>query len=1395
VIPLSFAQRRLWFLNQIEEATSSYNIPLAFRLRGPVNVEALHDALLDVVARHEPLRTQFPQSDGVIRQQILAPEQSGFRLSVVSSMESAVADELVRAARRPFDIEREIPFTAQLFAVGENESVLLLVIHHIAADGWSLGPLLRDLQAAYAARVRGKQPEWASLPVQYADYAAWQQDLLGHEDDGESVAAKQLAFWKEALADLPVELSLPFDRSRPAAGSMKGGHVRIAVSASTQRKLMRLVVERNASLFMALHAAVAALLSRLGAGDDVPLGTAIAGRTDSALDDLVGCFVNTLVLRARVGGNPTFLQLLEQSRETAFEAYAHQDLPFERLVEVLSPERSAARHPLFQVMLTLQNTGEAAFDLDGVSVEAHPVALDVAKFDLMFTFRELAGGIELELAYAADLFDRETALSIAARLERLLDAVAENAQVRIGEIDLLSESERRQVLSEWNATDREQPQGTLAALFEEQDPDAVALVGEMTYGQLNARANQLAHQLIAQSVGPEQMVGVSMPRSLEMIVALVGILKAGAAYLPLDPEYPQARIELMVKDARPVCILTAEDIKKLDGELPTTNPAPRGTIDNACYAMYTSGSTGTPKGIVVSQRAVIRLVRNGGFARLDGDTTIAQFAPLSFDASTFEIWGALLNGGRLAVLAPGLPALEELGAELRDKQVDTLWLTAGLFHQMVEQRLEDLRGIRQLLAGGDVLDPVAVRRVLQNVPGCTVINGYGPTEATTFTCCHAMGKEEQVGERVAIGAPIGNTRGYVLDEQLQPVPVGVWGELYIAGPGLARGYLGQSGMTAERFVANPWTRGERMYRSGDVVRWRGEGTLEFRGRADQQIKLRGFRVEPGEIEAALRRQSGVSQAVVMVREDQPGDKRLVAYVSGEGLNGEKLRGALRAELPEYMTPSAMVVLGALPLNANGKIDRKALPAPQYAQKQFRAPRTPQEEILCALFAETLGVERVGLDDNFFELGGDSLKSIRLVSRCRATGIDLTARDVFLYQTVEQLAAAPSASVRPRVDLPSQVILAEDIRPAARRKRSAAPPKDVLLTGATGFLGAHLLAELLDATEATVRCLVRAQSEADGERRLRQTFDRYGIAPLRDRVRIIPGDLAQPRLGLSDVALADLARGVEAIYHAGAAVNSLYSYDILKGVNVDGTSAIVRLACTGRPKPLHFVSTVSVFPVNRRGWPEPLDDEALPAAWPRLQTGYAQSKWVAEGIVSIAEERGLPVTIYRPSLISGSSVTGIVNPADFLSLLLRACVAIEQIPDLDLELNLIPVDFVSKALVAISRSRKPKRSYNLVNGRTVWLRQIAEWIVELCPATRIVPYAEWRAAVAARPELAALLAFFPDASSLPRQHGTRRPEKPSRPDRVAPYRNFSLTCPPITPDLLKLYLDAFSQGAA
>ncbi|GHC63193.1 non-ribosomal peptide synthetase [Streptomyces cinnamoneus] len=1044
-IPLSPAQQRLWFINRLEESGGNYNTGLSLRLSGEVNQDALRAALGDVVARHESLRTVFPDTDGRPRQQIISSEQAVPELTVTRVAESDLDAELSRAASADYDLAVEPPLRAGLFVLSPTDSVLLIVVHHIATDGWSMAPLSRDLSTAYAARCAGAAPLWDPLPVQYADYTLWQRDVLGDENDPGSSMARQLDHWRSALADLPEELALPTDRPRPAKMSYHGETVPVRLGAELHGAVVRLAHESGSTVFMVVQAAVAALLGKLGAGEDVPIGSAVAGRTDEALDDLVGFFVNTLVLRTDLSGNPTFRELVERVKETDLAAYAHQDIPFERLVDELSPVRSLARHPLFQVMLSMQNTPAVDMRLGTVPATPMPVAVDTAKFDLSFQLGESFGpdgipaGIEGGIEFATDLFDRATVEDIAGRLERLLTAVCAEPGMSIGLVDVLAPGEHERILTEWNPEPYEAPREGLPELFEAQaarTPDVVAVVsdqGSLTYAELNARANRLARYLIGQGVGPEHLVALALPRSEHAIVALLGVLKAGAGYLPVDPDYPAERISYMLQDARPRLVMsTAENVAvleplltddqrmvvwgepRLESELAglaasdVVDAERGGALSSAsgAYVMYTSGSTGRPKGVLVPHGAVVALAADSRYRT--GHEVVLVHSPQAFDASTYEVWAPLLAGGRIVVAPPG----DLSPARLRDlvgrHRITAVWLTAALFHLFAEEDPGCLSGLSEVWTGGDVVQADAVRRVREACPELAVVDGYGPTETTTFAASYRVGRDAEVPHSLPIGRPMDSMRVYLLDGALQLVPAGVAGELYIAGTGLARGYLGRAGLTAERFVADPHgLPGERMYRTGDVARWNEDGQIQFIGRADGQVKIRGFRIEPGEIEAVLAGHDAVASTTVVVREDQPGLKRLVAYVvpAGGTVDTEVLRDHLADLLPEYMVPAAFVTLDALPLTANGKVDRKALPVPDFtAMVGGRDARNTREEILCSLFAELLGLDRVGIDDNFFELGGDSIISIQLVSRAHKAGLVLRTRDVFEHQSPAGLAA-------------------------------------------------------------------------------------------------------------------------------------------------------------------------------------------------------------------------------------------------------------------------------------------------------------------------------------------------------------------------------------------------------
>ncbi|WP_234328571.1 non-ribosomal peptide synthetase, partial [Streptomyces rimosus] len=912
-VPLSSAQRRLWFLHKLEGPSATYNMPLALRLTGDVDTEALHAALRDVIGRHESLRTVFPETDGEPYQRVLDPAEADFAWERRTVTQADLPSAMEEAARYGFDLAGEPPVRAWLFEAGPQDSVLLLLLHHIAGDGWSMGPLARDVVAAYTARVQDTAPQWPELPVQYADYTLWQRELLGDESDPDSLFSRQVAYWRAQLADLPEQVTFPTDRPRPAVASYQGSYAEFTIDAALHQRLADLSRASGATVFMALQAGMAALLTRLGAGTDIALGSGVAGRTDEALDDLVGLFVNTFVLRTDTSGDPSFKELLGRVRESSLAAYAHQDVPFEHLVELLNPQRSTAYHPLFQVALVLQNTDQGDFTLPGLRVRMEEVDAGTSRFDMLLSLTEqydAAGrpaGIATLVEYATDLFDRSTVESLVARWIRLLEQALDAPERLIGQADLLTGQERRQLLEHWNDTAADVHPGTLVDLVEAQvdrSPEATAvLYGDtaLTYAELNARANRLARHLVGLGVGPERLVAVALPRSAETVVALLGVLKAGGAYLPLDPDDPAERLLATLRDARPELALVTRD-SGLDtaaagvpavvlDDAETTEAVARHAAGNLAdserttpltpagplYVIYTSGSTGRPKGVLVEHRGLANNLQwmRAAYPVGPGDVLLFRTS-VRFDSVGLEIWFPLLTGAAISVApADVVRDPQRLVAHIAENGVTVAQFPPSLLATLPEPPAG--HAVRHIWSSGEALRPDLAARI-STAWNCELSNLYGPTEMTIQVASAVWTGEDTGGHAVPIGRPMWNTRAFVLDAGLRPVPVGVVGELYVTGVQVARGYVERPGLTAERFVACPFAPGARMYRTGDLVRRRADGQLEYLGRADEQVKLRGYRIEPGEIESLLTASDGVRQAVVVAREDVPGDQRLAAYV-------------------------------------------------------------------------------------------------------------------------------------------------------------------------------------------------------------------------------------------------------------------------------------------------------------------------------------------------------------------------------------------------------------------------------------------------------------------------------------------------------------------------------------
>ena len=1038
VYQASFAQARLWTLHQLEPELTAYHLPEVWKLRGDLDVPALQRALEGLIERHSTLRTSFRLEGSEVIQIIhpaapllLSAEALGER-----DPEEVIGEWLEEEIRTPFDLTAGLLLRARLLAVDGKEHVLLINHHHIASDGWSRSVLARDLVELYNAQVAGRSAQLEPLSVHYEDYAAWQRQRLSGE------RLQELNdYWIGQLRDLD-PLELPSDHPRPVTPSYRGDNVCFQIEPALLEPFEELCRREGATLQMGLLAVVALLLHRYSRQEDFAIGVPIWGRNHPDLEKLIGFFINTLPIRTRFQTNQTFRDLLSQVKESSIGAYDHQELPFEQMVEALNVERDTSRNPLVQVMLQVMELPEPSLQgLEGLAVEHVDGRANAVRFDLEFVFRRQEQGLQVSIAYSTDLFDSERIGRLQGHITTLLDGVLASPERANYELPILTAPEAEQLVRWSQCPSNEVPDLSVHQLFEQQverTPEAVALVfgdQEFSYGELNARANQLAHLLIARGVGLEVIVAVALDRSIELVVALLAILKAGGAYLPLDPALPPRRLEQILEDAAPAVVISAagreipcrsdlptsllrldDPALGLDGQSVDSPAASHHSGRQLAYLTYTSGSTGVPKGVLIEHRSILRLLDSSNPCAISSAERVLQLAPLAFDAATFEVWAPLLHGGTLVMAPPGELSLQELAVLLRLQRISTLWLTAGLFHAMVEAELQALAGVRQILAGGDVLAPSAVQRLLDELPaGHRLINGYGPSESTTFTCCYALAAGETVDPGgVPIGRPIANTEVRILDECGHTCPIGVAGELHIGGAGLARGYLNNPELTAEKFIRDPLSTdpATRLYKSGDLASWNADGTLAFHGRNDHQIKLRGFRIEPGEIEANLLAHLGVAQAVVLLRHDDPNNPRLIAYWVADAsheptasASTEQLRSFLRERLPGYMVPAAFLQLEALPLTPNGKLDRKALPAPSFSgdQEQRVEPSTDLERQLHAIWAEVLGHADFGITDNFFAVGGHSLAVAIIASRTeKANGMPISLAKLFQNPTIAGL---------------------------------------------------------------------------------------------------------------------------------------------------------------------------------------------------------------------------------------------------------------------------------------------------------------------------------------------------------------------------------------------------------
>ena len=1037
-IPATISQENILCLDNLLNANSIRYYPWIFQLYGKLDVYAVYQSLDAIVARHEILRTGFVEKEGELTQVIAAPEPLACPLvdlttAYQNNLDSDILTLIQTELNKPFDITSPPLIRALLCKVSEQEQRLLVSIHPLVTDQWSIHVFWREFISLYSALSKGLSSSLSELPMQYNDYAIWQRDWLQSED-----FEKQLTYWKAQLTDLTV-LELSTDQPRPMQLSYRGAQETFQISAVLTQALKNLSQKYNVTLFMTLLATFQILLHRYTAQDDIVVGTTIKGRHQPELENLIGLFANTLVLRTDLSGTPSFIQLLTRVHETCLNAYAHQDIPFEKLVTELQVERDINRNPLFQVMLNFLPLEYDEIQLPGLTISQFNIPNPTTRFDLSISLVEHPDGLTGIIEYSSDLFYADTMQRLAGHFQTLLEAIVKKPEISVAEVTLLTPSERYQLLVEWNATTADFPKDKCVhQLFEAQvarTPDAIALVfkdQKLTYQALNAKANQLANYLQNAGVKPEALIAICLERSLDMVIGLLAILKAGGAYVPLETFYPLERLAFMLEDTKTQVLLThsarVQQLPSFSGLLvcmdtlwsdlaheSTDNLPCYATPNNLAYVIYTSGSTGTPKGVEISHYNIARLLFNNHYVHFDNQQTFLFTAPIAFDASTFELWGGLLHGASCVIYPDRVPSFNNLAKIIEEERISVMLLTASLFNTVIDECPQILSSVAQILTGAEALSPRHIQQALQELPDTEIINAYGPTECTVIATCNSIPKTLAKNiTSIPIGRPIANTQIYLLDKYLQPVPIGVTGEIHIGGDGLARGYLNRPDLSAEKFITHPFSDDPhaRIYKTGDLARYLVDGNIEFLGRIDHQVKLRGFRIELGEIESILKTYPGINSTVVIVREDQPGDKRLIAYLTHSTLEPPKvglLRIYLIEKLPEYMVPASFIFLDALPLTSNGKLDAKALPVPDQTDFEttntYVSARSRTEEELVAIWEDVLNIKPIGIHDNFFNLGGHSLQILILCTKIEAKiSKSVPMIWVFKYPTISQLGA-------------------------------------------------------------------------------------------------------------------------------------------------------------------------------------------------------------------------------------------------------------------------------------------------------------------------------------------------------------------------------------------------------
>lgn len=1426
--PMSGEQESIWLNDQFQTGSGRYVESWIHRLRGPLDTAAVEAALTGIVARHEPLRTALAIEEGRTVQIVHPPARVPLDIRPVSGDE---LPEAIRAAvSGPLSTDRPPLLRATLLRTGERDAVLAVALHHAVIDGWSLRLLDEEFSELYGAAVETRAPALQEPPLTFGAYAT-----ARHLET--EAADEAMAYWRRTLDGAPAESAFPLDHPRPQVLGQEGDLVEFTVGPELGAAVRRACRELRATPFVVLTAALTALVSRLGGQDDIVLGTPVSRRDRLELEPLIGCLTDVMPLRQRLRPGQTFRELVAATRTGVRGAVAHRDVPYSRLVRELAGERNRSGFPLFQIVFTVDDADAPGLSLPGVTAERLYSHNGTAKFDVFLQLVPQDGGYRGRLEYAAGILEHATAHRLTERFLALLTDAVHRPDAAVDELAVMSKRERRLVTEEFSHGPVPADERPLAhdavARTAGTVPDVVAVVdGErrLTYAELWSAADSLARWLVARGLA-RQRVGIRMGRTADSLVAALAVLRAGGACVPLDPGLPAERAEFMIRDSGMAALLTRSGLTASPVRTPprvTTllledTPAvasgalPAVSRGDLAYVVYTSGSSGRPKGVAMPHRALAALVswQCRASDAATGTRTL-QFAATGFDVAFQEIFSTWGAGGTL-VLVPdevrGDPhrLLDLIGHHSAAR----LFLPYVALQQLAEYAVSTGRrasSLREVVTAGEELHVTpAIRKFFAGCSGARLENQYGPSETHVVTAHKLTGPPGTWPDRPPIGRPVPGSRVYVLDERLRPRPLGAAGEICVAGDGVALGYVSQEAAgDTRRFIPSPFAGAGTglLYRTGDLGRYLADGTIQFLGRGDGQVKIRGYRVEPAEVEVTLKAIPEVTDAVVLVDGAGAGERRLVAYYTGAAEPDQVLE-TLRTSLPPYMVPARPVRISALPRMASGKTDRSALPrldssaspAPRPGKPHGRIPAGGVEHELSLVWADMLRTDGIGPDDDFFALGGDSLLAVRLAVRLRTElGLDLRPADIFRAPTVSALATLiRGAGVTSySMGLAAHAVLDPGITPAAEVVPATADPRRVLLTGATGFLGAFLLRDLLERTRATVHCLVRAPDEDAARKRLRHTLERYQLwrEYYADRVQPLVGDLGAPGLGLDRHTFEQTARTADVVIHNGAAVNLAYTYEQLKAANVDGTAEILRLAASHRTVPVHYVSTVGVFPVFPADGqlPDRVPPEHPTGNGALLRHGYAQTKWVAEALVATAGKRGLPVTVYRPTRISGDSSTGVCQTSDFLWLLVKGCVQAGVAPsDYASDFDLVPVDYVSAAIGVLSADPSATgRVFHLSSERRLPFARIAARLRDLGYRLDDVPLEAWHRHI----EQDAGNAAFPLLGLLPRKgsapSATTRSGSPvfdSGTTRGA-LRTKDVVCAPVDGALFSRYVRSF-----